>query len=71
MKTDPGIEAVRRARQDISRELGNDPVRLVAHYMEMQKDFAERLVHGPEEAAAEPASTPEASSKGASRRPAA
>jgi hypothetical protein len=48
MKNDPGIEAVRQARRDISRELENDPVRLVAHYMDKQKDFKGRLVHGPE-----------------------
>jgi hypothetical protein len=42
MKTDEGLEAVRKARRDISRELGNDPARLVAHYMEIQRQFKGR-----------------------------
>lgn len=53
MKTDPAIEAVRRARRQISRECGNDPARLVAHYIELQQEFAGRLVRGPEEGAAQ------------------
>jgi hypothetical protein len=48
MKTDPALEAVRKARRDISREFGNDPVRLIAHYAEMQAEFTGRLIHGPE-----------------------
>jgi hypothetical protein len=48
MKTDPALEAVRKARSDISRELGNDPVRLIAHYTELQAQFKGRLIHGPE-----------------------
>jgi hypothetical protein len=36
MKDDPGLEAVRAVRLAISREFGNDPARLIAHYIEMQ-----------------------------------
>ena len=36
MKNDPAIEAVRKGRREISRELGNDPARLIAHCMERQ-----------------------------------
>lgn len=54
MKSDPAIQAVRRARLEISRELGNDPARLVAHYLELQKEFSGRLVRGPETATAQP-----------------
>jgi hypothetical protein len=53
MKTDEGLEAVRKARRDISRELGNDPARLVAHYMELQRDFKGQILTGPEEDAAQ------------------
>ena len=48
MKKDPAIEAVRKARREISRELGDDPARLVAHYMELQARFQGRVIHGPE-----------------------
>lgn len=48
MKDDPVLEAVRKARCDISRDLGNDPARLIAHYMNLQTDFKGRLIHGPE-----------------------
>ncbi len=48
MKNDPALEAVRKARCDISREQGNDPVRLVHHYMELQARFKGRLIQGPE-----------------------
>lgn len=50
MKNDPAIEAVRKARREISRELGNDPARLVAHYMERQAHFQGRIIQGPEDA---------------------
>lgn len=49
MKNDPAIEAVRKARSEISRELGNDPARLIAHYMERQSHFQGRIIYGPEE----------------------
>lgn len=48
MKNDPVLEAVRKARCDISRELGNDPARLIAHYAELQAQFKGRLIRGPE-----------------------
>jgi hypothetical protein len=53
MKPDQGLEAVRRARQDISSELGNDPARLVAHYMELQKEFKGQILAGPEHSTAQ------------------
>ena len=48
MKNDPVLDAVRKARCDISRELGNDPARLIAHYAELQAKFKGRIIHGPE-----------------------
>jgi len=48
MKDDPALEAVRKARCDISREQGNDPARLIHHYMELQARFSGRLIPGPE-----------------------
>jgi hypothetical protein len=50
MKDDPAIEAIRRARREISRELGDDPARLIAHYMERQARFKGRIIQGPEDA---------------------
>ena len=49
MSTDPAIDAVRAARIEISREVGNDPARLIEHYAELQKKVRERLVQGPEQ----------------------
>ena len=53
MKPDPGIEPIREVRKAISRSLGNDPARLVAYYIEMQKRFADRLQPAPEDAGAD------------------
>ena len=49
MSTDPAIETVRAARRKISREHDDDPARLLEHYVELQKKFAAKLIHGPEE----------------------
>jgi hypothetical protein len=45
---DPALDAVRKARCDISREQGNDPARLIHHYTELQARFKGRLIRGPE-----------------------
>jgi len=39
-----GVEAVRRAREEISREHDNDPWRLVEYYMAMQERHKDRLI---------------------------
>lgn len=41
---DEGIRAVRDVRAKISSEFGNDPEKLVEHYMEQQKRFRHRLL---------------------------
>lgn len=51
-KPDPAIEAIRIVRKRISEEFGNDPARLVAHYIEYQKQFGGRLLEAPSEDAA-------------------
>jgi hypothetical protein len=43
MKPDPGLQPTRDIREKISRELGNDPRRLVEYYMNYQRRFADRL----------------------------
>lgn len=48
MKNDPAIDAVRKARCDISREVGDDPEQLIAHYAERQAQFKGRVIHGPD-----------------------
>jgi hypothetical protein len=52
--TDPVIDEVREVRHRISERVGHDPARLVAYYMELQKQFPSRLVvvDGIEEAGA-------------------
>jgi hypothetical protein len=49
MSIDPAIETVRAARRKISQECENDPRRVIEHYVELQKRFCGRLIHGPEE----------------------
>jgi hypothetical protein len=49
-KSDPGLEAVRKVRREISRQFDNDPARLVAHYIELQRKLDQsRIVPGPED----------------------
>ncbi len=48
-----GIEAVRRAREEISREYDNDPRRLVEYYIVLQERHRDRLIDG----ASQPADT--------------
>ncbi len=50
MKTDqdPTIDRIRQVRHEISEEAGHDPRRLVAHYIEYQEQFADRLLRGPQ-----------------------
>jgi len=43
MRIDEGLRATRKVRTKISRELGNDPKRMVAFYMQYQQQFADRL----------------------------
>jgi hypothetical protein len=38
MEPDPLIEEVHEVRRKISAEFGNDPQRLVRHYMELQRE---------------------------------
>ena len=46
---DPVIDRVRQARHEISARFGHDTAKLVAHYMELQKQHSERLLYDPEE----------------------
>lgn len=41
---DPVIDEIRRIRHQISEEHGHDPARLVAYYMELQKQYKDRLI---------------------------
>ena len=50
MKTDPAIKRTRDARRGISTSVGDDPVKIVEYYIQMQKRFAARLRLGPGDA---------------------
>lgn len=52
-RSDPTIDRIRQVRHEISERFGHDPARLVAHYMELDKKFADRLLKDENE---EPAS---------------
>ncbi len=41
---DEGIQAVRDVRKKISAECGNDPEKLVEHYMREQERYRDRLL---------------------------
>ena len=63
MKPDAGIAPVRRAREAISHEVGNDPARLVEYYVALQQRFASQVVQAPREGAPEPANEDERSGR--------
>ena len=41
---DPTIDRIREVRHQISEEFGHDPKRLVAHYIELERDYAGRFL---------------------------
>ena len=43
-KSDPVIDEVREVRHRISARFDHDPARLVAYYMELQKQYQDRLI---------------------------
>ncbi len=49
---DPLIDEIRAVRHQISARFDHDPARLVAYYMELQKQYQDRLIR-PAEAPAE------------------
>lgn len=44
IESDPVVDEVREIRHRISARFDHDPARLVAYYMEMQKQFEDRLI---------------------------
>ena len=57
MKPDPAIDEIRATRRKISAQFGHDPRRLMAHYMELEKQleregyrFADTPVESPQAA---------------------
>jgi hypothetical protein len=46
--SDPVIEEVREVRRRISARVGHDPTRLVAYYIELQRQYQGRLIGAPE-----------------------
>ena len=43
IKSDPVIDEIREVRHRISARFDHDPSKLVAHYMEIQKQYKDRL----------------------------
>jgi hypothetical protein len=41
---DPVIDEIRAVRHRISERFGHDPARLVAYYLELQKQYQDRLI---------------------------
>jgi len=44
ISSDPVIDEIREVRHRISAQFDHNPSKLVAHYMEMQKQYKDRLV---------------------------
>ena len=42
--SDPVVDEIREVRHRISARFGHDPTRLVAFYMELQKQYQDRLI---------------------------
>ena len=59
-ESNTGVEAVRRAREAISREHDNDPKRLVEYYVALQERHKDRLTRSPIEPTAQSTRTPKA-----------
>lgn len=55
--SDPVVEEIREVRHRISERCDHDPARLVAHYLELQECYRERLreTPPPDDQADEPA----------------
>ena len=45
--SDPVIDEVREVRSRISAEFGDDPTKLIEHYIKLQQQHAERLIKAP------------------------
>jgi hypothetical protein len=43
-ESDPVIDEIRQVRHQISEQHGHDPARLVAHFIELQKQYRDRLL---------------------------
>jgi hypothetical protein len=44
MNDEPTLTRIREARQRISAKCGHDPEKLVEYYMELQKQYQDRLI---------------------------
>jgi len=44
---DAVISSIRKARHQISEEQAHDPQKVVAYYLELQKQYSERLLESP------------------------
>jgi hypothetical protein len=57
-RKDPVIDEVREVRHRISARFGHDPEKLVAYYMELQKQYEGRLISAEKQSAPEAALPP-------------
>ena len=49
-QSDPVIDEIRDVRHRISARFGHDPERLIAYYMELQKQYEDRLIKAEKDA---------------------
>jgi hypothetical protein len=58
IETDPVIDEVREIRHRISARFDHDPAKLVAYYMELQKQYQQRLISTEEDLGEAASKTP-------------
>jgi hypothetical protein len=46
-EADDVVEEVRQIRREIWAELDNDPEKVIAYYMELDKEYADRMIEVP------------------------
>ncbi len=59
MTPDPALDAIRRARRQISNDVEHDAARLVERYQQMQATFTGRVLPGPESTPEQPPVSPD------------
>ncbi len=59
MTPDPALDAIRRARHQISDDVDHDAARLIDRYRQMQATFTGRIIPGPESTPEQPSVSPD------------
>lgn len=64
MTRDPALDAIRKARHQISDDVEHDAARLIERYQQMQAMFTGRVIPGPESTPEQPPVSPDGATSG-------